>query len=125
MHTVFFPEEGNLLKPPMPACINMMNKDVLQLLFSTKHNLQVNNLSLCSLRSSDPNLVHFCLCLSPYFLTQFLEKLGPYYLGISPKWIAQFLRLIIWLHATYVQSTTDVTLPWNLHHNWGTQIIYM
>jgi hypothetical protein len=69
----------------MPACINQMNRDVLQLLCSTEHNLQVNNLSLCSLRSSDPDLVNFCLCLSPYFLAQFLEKLGPYYLGISSK----------------------------------------
>jgi len=82
-----FPGERNLLKTPMLACINMMNRDVLQFLCSFKHNLQVNNLSLCSLRSSDPYLVNFYLCLSPYFLTQLLEKLGPYYLGNSSNWL--------------------------------------
>ena len=98
-----FPGERNLLKNPILANINLMNRDVLQLLFSTEHNLQVNNLYLYSLISSDLDLFYFCLCLSPYFLAQFLEKLGPYYLIISPKWVAQFPRLIIWLHATPVR----------------------
>ena len=79
----------------MPSCIKLMNRDVLQFLFSTEHNLQVHNISLCSLRSSDLDLINLYLFLSSYFLALFLEKLGPYYLGISPKWIVQFLRLVI------------------------------
>ena len=79
----------------MHACINLMNRDVFQLLAQSEINLQVNNLFLCSLRSSDPDLVNFCLCLSPYFLAQFLRKLGPCYLGISSKILTQFPSLII------------------------------
>ena len=84
---IIFPRENNLLKTLMSACTNMMNKDVLQLIFSTKHNFQVNNLSLCSLRSYDLDLVNFFRCLSPYFLTQFLDKLGPYYLEKYSNWL--------------------------------------
>ena len=81
-----------------------MNRDVLQLFFSTEHNLQMNNIYIYSLRISEPDLVKFCLCLSFYFPSLFLEKSNPYYLGISPKWMPQFLRLIIWLHATPIHS---------------------
>ena len=70
-----------MLKNPISVSIIMMNRNVLQFFCSTEHNLQVNNQSLVSLRSYNPNLVNFYLCLSPYFLVQFLEKLGPYYLG--------------------------------------------
>ena len=81
-----------------------MNRNVLQFIFSVEHNLQVNNLSLFSLRSFNPEVVNFYLCLSPYFLAQFLEKLGPYYLRIFTKWIVKFPRLIMWLHETLVHS---------------------
>jgi len=69
----------------MSTCINLMNKDVLQFLFSIEHNLRVHNLSLSSLGSFDLDLVNFCCCLTSYFLALFLEILGPYYLRISPK----------------------------------------
>lgn len=72
-----------------------MNRDALQFLARSGLNLQVNNLSLYSLGSYDPDLVKFYLYLIPYFLVQFLRKLGPYYLGISSKMIVQFPRLII------------------------------
>ena len=63
----------------MPSCMNMMNIKVLQFLAQSELKLQVCKLSLWSLRISDPNLVNFCLNLIPYFLAQFLEKLGPYF----------------------------------------------
>ena len=36
-----FPGESNLLKNPLPAFINLMNRDVLQLLAQFELNLQV------------------------------------------------------------------------------------
>ena len=70
----FFPRESKLLKAPMPSFINLMNKDVLELHFSIEHNLQVHNLSLYSLRSSNLDLVNFYLCLSTYLFAQFLSN---------------------------------------------------
>ena len=99
-----FPRERKLLKTYFLGFINLMSRDVLQLLAQSELNIQVSNLSLCSLRSSDPDLVNFYLYLSLYFLPQFLEKVGPCYFGNSSKMITQFPRLIIWLHATPVHS---------------------
>ena len=63
-----FPWESNPLKTPFLACINMMNRDVLQLLCSTEHDLQLNNLSLYSLRSFESDLVNLCLYVAPISL---------------------------------------------------------
>ena len=77
MQQVFLSKENNLLETPMFACINQMNRDVLQLLCSTELTLQVHNLSLYSLKASDLDLVNFFLGLSSYFLVSFLEELAP------------------------------------------------
>jgi len=77
MKQAFLSGERNLLKTPMFACINQMNRDVLQLICSPELTLQVHNLSLCSLKASDPDLVKFFLVLSSYFLVFFLEELSP------------------------------------------------
>ena len=77
MQQVFVSGENNLLKTPMFACINQMNRDVLQLICSIDHTLQVHNLSLFSLKAFDLDLVKFCLFLSSYFLALFLEELTP------------------------------------------------
>ena len=77
MQQVFLFGEINLQKTPIPSCINQMNRDVLQFLFSTEHILQVHNLSLFSLKASNPKLLKFCLCLGSYFLAFFLEELAP------------------------------------------------
>jgi len=83
MQQVFLYVEINLLKIVMPSCINQMNRNVLQILFSTEHTLQVHNLSLFSLKASNPDLGKNFLYLSSYFLLMFLEELGPCYLGNS------------------------------------------
>lgn len=44
VHNIFL-GESNLLKTPLFACINLMNRDVLQLLDQSELNLQENNLS--------------------------------------------------------------------------------
>jgi len=77
MQQVFLSRENNLLKTLMPASINQMNKYVLQLLRSIELTLQVQNLSLCSQKASNPDLVNFFLGLSSYLLALFLEELAP------------------------------------------------
>jgi len=63
-----------MLKTPLSACINLMNKYVLQLLARSELKLQVNDLSHFSLIGADLDLVNFCLFLSPYLLVDFLRK---------------------------------------------------
>lgn len=63
--------------------INQINRYVLQFFFSIEHTLQVPNLSLCSLKASDLDLLKISPYLSSYFLSLFLEELVPYYLGNS------------------------------------------
>ena len=123
MQQVFLSREINLLKTPMPTCNNQMNRDLLQFLCSSEHNL-----SLYSLKTSNIDLVNFYLCLSSYFLALYLEELAP---------IIQEIPLIE-LHNSLVLSSNcmqhvytqyyfiiDVTLPWNLHLNQVTRILCM
>jgi len=60
---------------PIPTCINKMNIDVLQFIYSTDLSLQVFNLYLCSLKASDRGLVKIFLKLRYYLLSLFLEEL--------------------------------------------------
>jgi len=71
-HSIFSKRKKSA-KNPLPTCINLMNRDVFQLIFSNEHNLQVNNLYLYLVRIFDLDLVNFFLYLSPYFLVQFLR----------------------------------------------------
>ena len=76
MQQVFLSGESNLLKTPMPTCINQMYMHVLQLILSTEHTLQVQNLSPFSLKTSNPDIVNFFLGLSSYFVSVFLKELS-------------------------------------------------
>ena len=93
--------------------LNQKNIYVLKFLCSTKHNLQVHNLALCSLKGFDLDLVNFFLCLSFYFIALFLDKLGPYYLGNFWKWLCNSFMLILWLHATPIHSRLDYNWCYN------------
>jgi len=78
-HSIF-PRENNLIKTPLPTCINMMNRDVLQLLYSTEHKLQVNNLCFLT-KNIWPRLSHFLPLLEPLFPCTIPKEIRPLLFG--------------------------------------------